>query len=322
MIPVTGRLAPGATALDPMMGSVPLDEAVLVVVPTSMLASLYPPDALEGLLLRTIVLGQDAVPALDAAGRALETDALVVTAEPLTPQSSALLQSLSASSRTLLVLFGAAVLGAVVSLFGVLGVLARALAPPGGSPRWWAPPAGRPRCGSPFPCSSHGSCRPLSVSPRVRPPCRGRRPPARCPPRSSPSWRSAPSPPCPPGAHSRRPSVAAPPPPADQGDRMSLLEVHDVDKTFLSGGEAVPVLRGLCWFRPVRCKPSPGLPGQEIPPCCGSSRAWIPRTRVASCWGEPSRSRGAGAGTGIGTSGAASSCRTSPSWSTPPHWRT
>ncbi|MFO5558391.1 hypothetical protein, partial [Klebsiella pneumoniae] len=52
-----------------------------------------------------------------------------VTAEPLTPQSSALLQSLSASSRTLLVLFGAAVLGAVVSLFGVLGVLARALAP-------------------------------------------------------------------------------------------------------------------------------------------------------------------------------------------------
>lgn len=25
---------------------------------------------------------------------------------------------------------------------------------------------------------------------------------------------------------------------------MSLLEVHDVDKTFLSGGEAVPVLRG------------------------------------------------------------------------------
>lgn len=129
MIPVTGRLAPGATALDPMMGSVPLDEAVLVVVPTSMLASLYPPDALEGLLLRTIVLGQDAVPALDAAGRALETDALVVTAEPLTPQSSALLQSLSASSRTLLVLFGAAVLGAVVSLFGVLGVLARALAP-------------------------------------------------------------------------------------------------------------------------------------------------------------------------------------------------
>lgn len=129
MIPVTGRLAPGATALEPMMGSVPLDEAALVVVPTSMLASLYPPDALEGLLLRTIVLGQDAVPALDAAGRALETDALVVTAEPLTPQSSALLQSLSASSRTLLVLFGAAVLGAVVSLFGVLGVLARALAP-------------------------------------------------------------------------------------------------------------------------------------------------------------------------------------------------
>lgn len=129
MIPVTGRLAPGATALDPMMGSVPLDEAVLVVVPPSMLASLYPPDALEALLLRTIVLGQDAVPALDAAGRALETDALVVTAEPLTPQSSALLQSLSASSRTLLVLFSAAVLGAVVSLFGVLGVLARALAP-------------------------------------------------------------------------------------------------------------------------------------------------------------------------------------------------
>lgn len=26
---------------------------------------------------------------------------------------------------------------------------------------------------------------------------------------------------------------------------MTLLEVHDVDKTFHSGGEAVPVLRGL-----------------------------------------------------------------------------
>lgn len=129
MIPVVGRLAPGATALDPMMGSVPLDEAVVVVVPPTMLTALYEPDTLEALLLRTVALGPDALPALDLAARSLESEALLVTAEPLSAESSPLLQSLSASSRTLLVLFSAAVLGAVVSLFGVLGVLTRALGP-------------------------------------------------------------------------------------------------------------------------------------------------------------------------------------------------
>lgn len=129
MIPVVGRLAPGATALDPMMGSVPLDEAVVVVVAPTMLAALYEPDTLDALLLRTVALGRDALPTLDAAARPLESEALVVTAEPLSAESSPLLQSLSSSSRTLLVLFGAAVLGAVVSLFGALGVLTRTLAP-------------------------------------------------------------------------------------------------------------------------------------------------------------------------------------------------
>ncbi|NEI46008.1 ATP-binding cassette domain-containing protein, partial [Rhizobium leguminosarum] len=32
---------------------------------------------------------------------------------------------------------------------------------------------------------------------------------------------------------------------------MTLLEVHDVDKTFLSGGEAVPVLRGASLLVPA-----------------------------------------------------------------------
>ena len=81
------------------------------------------------LLLRTVALGRDALPTLEAAARSLESEALVVTAEPLSAESSPLLQSLSSSSRTLLVLFGAAVLGAVVSLFGALGVLTRTLAP-------------------------------------------------------------------------------------------------------------------------------------------------------------------------------------------------
>ena len=32
---------------------------------------------------------------------------------------------------------------------------------------------------------------------------------------------------------------------------MTLLEVHDVDKTFVSGGEAVPVLRGASLLVPA-----------------------------------------------------------------------
>lgn len=129
MIPVVARLAPGATALDPMMGSVPLDDAVLVVVPPSMLTSLYDTEALDALLLRTVALGPHALPELDAAARSLESEALLVAAVPLSAESSPLLQELSGQARTLIVLFAAAVLGAVVSLFGALGVLARGLAP-------------------------------------------------------------------------------------------------------------------------------------------------------------------------------------------------
>lgn len=129
MIPVVGRLAQGATTLDPMMGSVPLDEAALIVLPAESLPGLYPPEELEALLLRTVVLGPDAVPVLDASARPFESERLLVAAQPLTAESSGLLQSLTSSSRTLVLLFGAAVLGAVVSLFGALGVLARALAP-------------------------------------------------------------------------------------------------------------------------------------------------------------------------------------------------
>lgn len=129
MIPVVGRLTPGATALDPMMGSVSLDAAVLVVVPPSMLPSLYDAEALDALLLRTVALGPHALPELDAAARSLETEALLVAAVPLSAESSPVLQELSGQARTLVVLFAAAVLGAVVSLFGALGVLARGLAP-------------------------------------------------------------------------------------------------------------------------------------------------------------------------------------------------
>ncbi|EZP64080.1 hypothetical protein BW40_00288 [Micrococcus luteus] len=325
MIPVTGRLAPGATALDPMMGSVPLDGAVLVVVPPSALASLYPPDALEAILLRTIVLGQDAVPALDAAGRALETDALVVNAEPLTPQSSALLQSLSASSRTLLVLFGAAVLGAVVSLFGVLGVLARALAPTWriaamvGAARWqaavriivpvlfaWVLPAavgltaGASALPGPPPTglTSTALIAVMAIGAVA----------------TLSSWRALAA------TFGRRPRRHRP---TKETARASSKSTTWTRRSSPAGRRCPSSGGPLCWFRPVRCTPSPGLPGPGNPPCCGSSRAWTPRTRVASCSGANlSRSRGAGAGTGIGTSGAASSCRTSPSWSTPPHWRT
>lgn len=129
MIPVVARLAPGSTALDPMMGSVSLDDAVLVVVPPPMLTSLYDTDALDALLLRAVALGPDAHARLDQAARSLESEALLVATVPLSADSSPLLQELSGQARTLVVLFGAAVLGAVVSLFGALGILARGLAP-------------------------------------------------------------------------------------------------------------------------------------------------------------------------------------------------
>ena len=129
MIPVVGELPQDSTILDPNMGSVSLDEAVLIVTPAGMLPQLYSRFELEALLLRTVALGPDAADVLGAAGQSLESDALLVTAAPLTSASSALLQSLSSSALTLVVLFGAAVLGAAVSLFGALGVLARALNP-------------------------------------------------------------------------------------------------------------------------------------------------------------------------------------------------